>query len=441
MSSIFTNKFRNLMARQLENMTDVGANSYLPESRQSYIYVVLGKQLQWNTLPETVPLPTDSDDYINQMYRNGIYAKLVNYQDSALVIERNDWTTDTVYNTYKSNTNFYIVNSKDQVFKCLANNSGQVSTSEPQLTLSATSLEEPYLEMPDGYKWKYMYTISTAQKQSFMDADWMPVTTNKFVNAASVPGSIDIVNITNSGNNYTNGSLQNIITVSGDGTGAVLKANVVDGHIVDVIIQDRGQNYTIADLTFTDVNGGVGTAAVAEVSTSPINGHGYDAAEELLASTVMFNVDFDGLESGAFPADNDFRQIYAISNPYEYGSTTLAKENSYTLYSKIKTSPGLGDFNNDEKVYQGTTLETATYVADVISFDEIQNQLYLNNVRGSLSLNQAIKGTDSGSIRVAVSEIAPTMKLYSGKVIYISNRLPVSRDVDQNDRIRFIISF
>lgn len=441
MSSTFTNKFRNLMARQLESLTDIGANSYLPLSRQSYIYVVLGRQLAWSSPSEVAPTPSIDDLSINQLYRNGIFAKLVKYQNSSLVIERNDWTSNTEYNTYEANSNFYVVNSKDQVFKCLANNSGSVSTSQPELTLSATSLEEPYVEMADGYKWKYMYTISSAQKQLFMDADWMPVTTNKFVSVAAVPGSIDIVNITNTGNNYVDGAVQDIITVTGDGTGAILKANVDNGHVVDIIIQDRGQNYTTANLTFTDVSGGTGFSAAATVSIAPIDGHGHDAADELLASTVMFNVDFDGMESGAFPADNDFRQIYAISNPYEYGTTTLASDDSYTLYTKIKTSPGLGDFNNDEKVYQGASFSEATYSADVISFDEINNQLYVNNVQGTLSTNQSVKGLNSGSIRVAVSTIEPSLDLFSGKVLYISNRLPVSRDTDQNDRIRFIISF
>ena len=81
----------------------------------------------------------------------------------------------------------------------------------------------------------------------------MPVVNNKFVTAAVVEGGIDIVTITNSGNNYTNGALQNIITIDGDGTSAVLKANVTGGHVVDVIIQNRGSQYTYADLTFTDV--------------------------------------------------------------------------------------------------------------------------------------------------------------------------------------------
>jgi hypothetical protein len=442
MSSTLTKNFKILLAKQFQNLTDVGANSYLPADKKSYLYAVVGKQLPWNTGTEVAPTPGVTDYDLNVLYKSGILAKQVTYENSSIVVQKNVWTSNTVYNTYESNTNFYIINSKDQVFKCLSNvSTGTVSTSQPELTLSTTSLEEPYLQTADGYKWKYLYTVSSVQKHKFMDANWMPVSVNKFVRAAAIPSSIDIVNITNSGNNYTDGSTQDIITVSGDGSGAILKANVVNGQIQNIIIQDRGLNYTSATLSFNDVNGGLGSSAAATVSISPHDGHGYDPVYELGASTIMFNVEFDGDESGVFPTDNDFREVFIVSNPFEDGATTLATESTYTLYTKIKTSPGLGDFSNDEKVFQGVTYDTASFTADVISFDEVQNELYINNVVGTLAQNQSLKGYNSGSIRVVTSSTPPTFHLYSGKVLYISDKLPITRDSAQLDRIRFILSF
>jgi hypothetical protein len=442
MSSLFTNNFKILLAKQIQNLTDVAANDYLPTDRKSYIYTILGKQLPWNAGTEipTTPRTTDQDFY--DLYKRGIFAKQVSFENSSLVVQRNNWTANTVYNTYQSNTNFYIVNSKDQVFKCLSNvSTGTISTDEPELTLSTTSLEEPFLQTADEYKWKYLYTISSAQKQKFMDSEWMPVTFNKFVRASALPTSIDIVTITNSGNNYTDGPTQDIITVVGDGTGAVLKANVVSGKVTDIIIQNRGEDYTTANLVFTDITGGIGSGASAIVSIAPHDGHGYDPVFELGASTVMVNVEFDGDEGGLFPVDNEFREVFLVNNPFEFGTTELATDKSYTLYTKIKTSPGLGDFSVDEKVFQGTTFDDATFTADVISFDEIENQLYVNNLTGTLTENAALKGLTSGSIRVATAKTNPTLHLYSGKVLYISNKLPVNRDSAQTDRIRFIISF
>lgn len=442
MASVFTKNFSVVLAQKVLGLVDIGANAYLPEGKKNYNYVVIGKQLPWNSGTEVVPVQGVTENDINDCFKSGIYAKLIKYENASVVVPRNDWTSNTVYNTYLSNTNFYVVNSSLQVFKCLSNNNGVASTDEPQLTLSTTSLEEPYFETSDGYKWKYLYTISSKQKQRFMDDEWMPVTSNPFVAAAAVPGSIDIINITNSGNNYTDGALQDIITISGDGTGATAKANVQNGHVVDIIVQERGQNYTNATITINDVVGGVGSGATANVSIAPVLGHGNDPVYELGASTIVYNVEFDGTETDNFPADNDFRQAFVIYNPLvNDGTDALATSDKYTLYTKIKTSPGLGDFNNDEKIFQGTTYGEATYTADVISFDEINNYLYVNNVQGTLVTNQSIKGFNSGAIRVAVASTPPTMKLYSGKVLYISDKLPVSRDPNQTDRIKLILSF
>ena len=441
MSALITKNFKILLAKQVYNLMELGANSYLPADRKSYIYAFLGKQLPWNSGTEVPGTPGENINAFNDYYKRGILAKQVSLENSSLVAPRIDWTSNTIYNTYEANSNFYVLNSKDQVFKCLANNSGASSTNEPELTLSTTSLEEPYVETSDGYKWKYMMTLTSLQKQKFLTTEWMPVVYNKFVRAAAEPGSIDIVTVTNSGNNYTDGTTQSIITIEGDGTGAILKANVYSGQVQDIVIQNRGNYYTSANLTFTDVTGGTGTGAAATVSIAPHDGHGYDPVYELGASTVMFNVEFDGEEGGAIPVDNDFREIVLIQNPYLNGTTRLATANSYSLYTKVKVSPGIGDFNTDEIVFQGGTFSDASFTGEVISFDTVENYLYLNNVRGTILENQAIKGFSTGSIRIVNDVIAPTMDLYSGKILYIADKLPITRDADQTERIRFILSF
>ncbi len=445
MSSIITTNFSTLLAQQFINFLDIGANAYLPLNRRSYVFVALGKQTPWNE-SETPPTPGQSTRDLVSYHDRAIVAKRIDLDNVSFVVPRYNWTTGTVYSRYGCTvcpigTPFYVLNSKGQVFKCLDNNNNSESTDEPELFLSSTSLEEPYFITSDGYKWKYLYTLSSDQKQKFLNADWMPVTYNRFVRAAAINRSIDIVRITNSGNNYVDGSNQGIITIDGDGTNAVLKANVVDGQVVDIIVQNRGTDYTKANLIFTDVSGGVGSGAAAVVTLSPQNGHGYDPVEELYANTVLFNVDFDGSEGGLFPAENEFREVSLMYNPFAYNTETLASSNFYTLYNQILVSPGVGDYNNDEVVIQGENLETSTFTAEVISFDENTNVLYLNNLTGTFSPNQPIKGLSSGSIRIGISNTPPTLELHSGKILFVSNKVPVTRDSDQTDRIRFILSF
>jgi hypothetical protein len=111
------------------------------------------------------------------------------------------------------------------------------------------------------------------------------------------------------------------------------------------------------------------------------------------------------------------------------------------LYKNIKVSPGVGDYTTDETVFQGSTFAEATFIGDVISFDVVRNELLVNNVRGTLATNSAIKGLNSGAIRIVNNVTEPTMKLYSGKILYISDKLPITRDPSQTERIRFILSF
>jgi hypothetical protein len=429
------------MAEQFLNLLNIGSNTYLPDDRKSYVYVTIGKQTPWNTGTEVVPTPVDSINGLNEPWRRAYGARIASLVNANLVVPRIDWTSNTSYNTYESNTNFYVKNSTDQVFKCLENNSGALSTSEPSLTLSTTSMEEPYFMTADGYKWKYLYTISSFEKQWFMNEDWMPALTNKFVSDAAINGSIDIVNITNSGNNYVNGPVQDIITVEGDGTGAILKANVAGGQIRDIIIQDRGTNYTRANVRFSDITGGIGLGATATAKISPQNGHGFQPEYELGANNIMFCIQFEGPgPDQIYPTDNDFREITLVKNP-EVVSGGLATDEYYTLYSTINTSPGIGDFSNDEIVFQGVTFGSSTFSAEVVSFDEVKNELYVNNVKGTIALNQAIKGFTSGATRVATNLASPTMKLYTGKTLFVSDKEKISRDDNQIDKIRFIVSF
>lgn len=446
MSTIITTNFSTEIAQQFYNLMDVSANDYLPDDRKSYLYCAVGRELPWNDGQEIEPTPGQATRDFITYYDEGIVARRLTLNDVSFVIPRIDWTSNTAYAQYGCtvcpiNTNFYVLNSKRQVFKCLDNNGGINSTYEPEISLSTTSLEEPYFVTGDGYKWKYMYTLTTAQQEKYLTSRWMPVTYNRFVRNAAINRSIDIVRITNAGNNYVDGSLQSIISIDGDGAGAVLRANVANGHVTNIIIQDRGLGYTKANLIFTDVAGGIGSNAAASVVLSPQNGHGYNPVQELYANTIMFNVDFDGSESGVYPVENDFRLVYIIKNPYKAGTIELADSDLYTLYTKIDVSPGIGDYNDDEYVFQGDSFADATFIGTVISFDEGSNKLFLNDIRGTYNNNIPIKGNASGAIRIALGKTDPTLALYTGDILHVSEIIPISRSENQKDRIKFILSF
>src|ERR1700747_1987685 len=118
--------------------------------------------------------------------------------------------------------NFYVRNTQDQVFKCLFNNHGALSTAMPMISIGGNLPESTYIVTADGYFWKYMYSIPSSTKQRFLTADWMPVAPDATVVAAADNGSIDVIKINAAGTGYNGNVASNtapIITGVGDGTG------------------------------------------------------------------------------------------------------------------------------------------------------------------------------------------------------------------------------
>ena len=126
MSTIITTNFSTEIAQQFYNLMDVSANDYLPDDRKSYLYCAVGRELPWNDGQEIEPTPGQSTRDFIRYYDEGIVAKRLTLNDVSFVIPRIDWTSNTAYAQYGCtacpiNTNFYVLNSKRQVFKCLDN--------------------------------------------------------------------------------------------------------------------------------------------------------------------------------------------------------------------------------------------------------------------------------------------------------------------------------
>lgn len=104
------------------------------------------------------------------------------------------------------NTNCYVLTDDYNVYKCLDNNNNAVSTYKPVGTVV-----DPVI-MPDGYMWKYLYSIPIALRNKFLTDVYMPVV-NSIRSQFYSGGEILNITIDNGGKDY---SFANI-TVAGDG--------------------------------------------------------------------------------------------------------------------------------------------------------------------------------------------------------------------------------
>ena len=103
--------------------------------------------------------------------------------------------------------NFYVVTDEYNVYKCLDNNNNSVSTFKPV----GTTVDP--VTLPDGYMWKYMYSIPIALRNKFLTDAYMPVVTALRPQFYS-SGAIQTVKIEKRGQNYTYAN----ISVQGDGS-------------------------------------------------------------------------------------------------------------------------------------------------------------------------------------------------------------------------------
>lgn len=391
----------------------------------------------------------------------GVRKEIIDVDSGSGVLNVNSAYTTTftsnvmikISNTYpKFANNFYVRNSKDQVFKCLFSNT--TSTVEPTIDIDGQLPENPFIITGDGYKWKYLYTIPYGLKQKFFTKTWMPVVSDSTVSATAVSGRIDVIDILNGGSGYyLNGQSGNsnslpIIVVTGDGTGANVTAKVESGVITDLNILSGGSGYTTAVATAVDPEQTTsGTDASFDVVISPKGGHGSDPSKELGCYSVMATVELDSTENGNIPVTTtdidtfDFRQISIVRDPL-LSNGSYASASVYRTTSRFTvTDPGSTEFLNDELVYIGTSLPSASFSGVVVYWDNANNYLYLNNLSGTYSLAEQLTGADSAAVGTILTVDEPLTRLFTGDVLYIENRSKVLRNNNQIEQIRLTFSF
>ena len=422
MPAIATSKFRVHNAEQfLEAFS---------ETSNVIMYLFVGGPSAF-TDDANPPTPTNSTANIEfQPWRDALGAKRIQTTDVVHVIDRYDWTSGTVYDQYDDqDTNildddFYVLTDDYNVYKCLWNNSGAASTTKP------TGTSTTPFDTADGYKWKYMYTVTTSDALKFLTNDYMSVRTDSTVASAANSGAIHVVTVTAGGSAYASAPTVSIV---GDGTGATATATVAAGAVTAVTITNTGSNYTTANVSFS---GGGGSGAAARAIISPKNGHGNNAIEELGGKFVMINVRLDGSEANTISTANDFRKIALVRDPFEYGTTTRATSTNYRQTIRLTVPAPNTNYVIDETVTVGSN------TAVVVEWDSTNKYLYVTQPTPRAFANAAsISGGTSGATGTITAIANSGLEPYSGDVLYIENRSPISRAADQIEDVKLVIEF
>jgi hypothetical protein len=486
MPAIITNKFRVHNQEQfVESFTESAANVYyLGIGRpQAYATATRPDARTDNSGSDASPLtPVDSigDEFYH--FDDLLAAKKVTSSDVSIVIPRRNWTTGTVYDYYRHDygnrvtggtstqtansgatslfdATFYVMSSTFNVYKCLDNNSNAASTVEPTGTSSSI------LTTGDGYKWKYMYSLSATQQSNFLSTDFMAVATNSTVSSAAVDGAVNICKIKTAGSGGTNGTHTGV-AIRGDGSSGVATVTVAGGAVTAVTVTTPGTGYTFGYIRNADiVSAGATSLSGSEIDViiEPKGGHGKDAIKELGGFFVMMNTNFEAGETsntGDFTTANDFRRVSLMRDIKSGGSAASATTLRGTK-AVLVTSPS-GTFTADEEINQATT----GAVGKVVEWDSSNNILYYIQTRfndegcdanGNLTAfsgANAISGQSSSasatpsSSSTTVDSVVFTSGYNSGEidadtgdVMYTENRSPITRAADQTENVKLIIEF
>ena len=485
MAAIITNKFRINNAEQFqESFSEAAATTY---------YLFIGRSHAWasdadvqgNTIAEgtdTTP-PTPNDDIGSEFYNydDMIGLKKINSSDVSFVIPRRDWATGTTYDMYEHNisssntansgaTNlfdatFFVVNSNNDVYKVIENDGATAATDEP------TSTSNSIFSTSDGYRYKYMYSLTASEQINFKSTDFIHVSTDSTVSAAAVDGALDTILVTagGSGFNTSSGSTISAIPIRGDGSGGVASVTITAGAISAATVTTAGSGYTYAYIRDADIiaatnAGGAGSGANLNVIIPPKGGHGKDAVKELGGFYVMLNKSLVGVEGTSdIGVANDFRRIGLLRDPYNTGTTTVASADTRRqLYAAVFSSVS-GTFTADEEINQAST----GAVGKVVEYDSTNKILYWYQTRfpdvgtdsdgnqtafsganaitgqsssASATPNTSNSTTTNGTV-FSSGYSTPELAFDSGDIIYVVERSPITRASDQTENIKLIIEF
>jgi len=475
MAAIITEKFRLHNAKEFKQSATETGNA---------MYMFIGRPLSW-TDDNNPPTPVDSlnDEY--DAYANMVALKKVSSTDVSHAIIRRDWTSGTAYDEYRHNytssntatsgastlwaSTFYVVTSDYNVYKVISNNGGANSTVMP--TGTSTSI----LTTADGYKWKFMYSISASDVIKFVTSDFIPVKTigakaavegdvgglgtaasddnsaQWDVENGATDGTIEHARVTAGGSSYGSDGTYNV-AISGDGASGQLTVTVSSGAITAVAINAVGSGYSVASIDnslLQTATSSTGTGASFDIIISPKNGHGADPVEELGGNYVIANSRLEYAEgSGDFPTDNDFRQIGLIVNPTDAGGNTLSSATTLSALNRITLDSGATMPVVDDTIANAASITSGTAVGKVVSIDSTNRYIYflpsadsVGNFNSFSATNTIFVGsTSKGTISSGgVSGSYPEIQRNSGDIVYLENRGAVARAADQIEDIKLII--
>ena len=253
------------------------------------------------------------------------------------------------------------------------------------------------------------------------------------------------------------------IVISGDGQGGNARATVNStGAINAVTMVVGGNNYSNATITVisngSQANSYNPTAATLTPVIGPAGGHGSDAVKELGGVYVMTNARLEYSESNNFTTNNDFRKVGLLAQPKLSNGSFASASVVDQATTVVLTSWNGTTYAADELVTGATSGATGRVVdftgnntlrlTDIIPAGNSTTAGY-NGIHGYFTNSEVIAANTTGASGSGASATANgngsitggDLQRFSGDIIYVENRSPVTRASDQIEDVKLIIEF
>ncbi len=295
---------------------------------ENNLYIAIGRVDPWDNPgvggEDPITPVDDNSTQLNDLAKI-ISAKRLVSNSVKLAIVRNDWDASggTVYSQYDPDVQDFAyptphyVYAGDNVYKCLNNNGGANSITQPTGTSA-----DPFVTPGDGYLWQYMCTVSPSDAIQFLTPSYVPVALKLSddgspqwaVQQNAKKQSISTINVTDGGTGYTAATVT--IDAPPAGSTATASAIINGGVITSIQLSVVGEGYV--DIPNVSISGD-GSGATAVAVLAPKDGHGANVLKELDARYAIVSARFEDNEGGYFPisGENDFRQISIILDPLD----------------------------------------------------------------------------------------------------------------------------
>ena len=452
MASIVTETLKQeLIQPVLKNITTGVSPSF---------YLGLSKSQSWGNGGDLAPAPRQDVDEEND-FRKGLQS-IIKINSASLVVKRQNWTSGVSYAQYDDERTmnqydsdgipYYVMTDAQDVYICLVTGRNSVGATVPS-TIKPTGQNNHVIGTSDGYRWKFLYSVSPLEANYYMTQDWMPIRHIESVDSNSTGAEnkqyaiqqtarrseITSFIVDSGGLNYTDSCR---VQVNGVLDGNIL-VTTSGGVIKKVMFASDSSTFHTQD----DLDGAILTTIHATGSTASIRpvfsnarGIGANASVDLRAKSIMINSKITGNQTD-FITGQDFRQIGIMKNLKDSHGSTGKHFNSNsgnTLY-QMKVTPSVG-FTKDRYVV-GATSGARAFLDNVVDSNLFYHQFdstgYVSFVDGE-TVNED-GGSGSGVISSNSSKIKPEVHPRSGDVLYIDNRAAVARVANQTEDIKIVI--